>query len=91
MKKVDVINRLAEVRGTTKKEATEIVDAVLDIVKDGIKEDGEVDFYGFCKFQKVHKEAGTARSPLTGETVDVAAKDVPKCKFSSGFKKFLNE
>lgn len=91
MKKVDVIAKLAEVRGTTKKEATEIVDAFLDIVKTGIKEDGEVDFYGFCKFQKVHKEAGTARSPLTGETIDVPAKDVPKCKFSSAYKNFLNE
>lgn len=91
MKKVDVIAKLAEVRGTTKKEATEVVDAFLDIVKAGIKEDGEVDFYGFCKFQKVHKEAGTARSPLTGETIDVPAKDVPKCKFSSAYKNFLNE
>lgn len=91
MKKVDVIAKLAEVRDITKKEATEIVDAVLDIVKVGIKEDGEVDFYGFCKFQKVHKEAGTARSPLTGETIDVPAKEAPKCKFSSTFKKYLNE
>ena len=91
MKKVDVIAKLAEVRDITKKEATEIVDAVLDIVKVGIKEDGEVDFYGFCKFQKVHKEAGTARSPLTGETIDVPAKEAPKCKFSSAFKNYLNE
>ena len=74
MKKVDVIAKLSEVRNITKKEATEIVEAFLDIVKVGIKEDGEVDFYGFCKFQKVHKEAGTARSPLTGETIDVPAK-----------------
>ena len=91
MKKVDVIAKLAEQRGMTKKEAGEIVEAVLDIIKTGIKEDGEVDFYGFCKFQKVHKEAGTARSPLTGDTIDVPAKDVPKCKFSSAFKKYLNE
>lgn len=89
MKKIDVANKLAEVRGISKKESGEIVDAFLDIVKTGIKEDGEVDFYGFAKFSKVHKEAGTARSPKTGETVAVPAKDVPKCKFSSAFKKEL--
>nr|DAZ43083.1 MAG TPA: DNA binding protein [Caudoviricetes sp.] len=89
MKKVDVIAKLAEQRKMTKKEAGEIVEAVLDIIKTGIKEDGEVDFYGFCKFQKVHKDATTARSPQTGETVNVPEKDVPKCKFSSAFKKEL--
>lgn len=89
MKKIDVVNKLADIRGISKKEADEIVNQVLDIVKTGIKEDGEVDFYGFAKFTKVHKEATTARSPKTGETVGVPAKDLPKCKFSSAFKKEL--
>lgn len=89
MKKIDIIDKLATVRDISKKEATEIVDTVLDIVKTGIKEDGEVDFYGFCKFTKVHKEATTARNVKTGEPVAVPAKDVPKCKFSSAFKKEL--
>lgn len=89
MKKNDVIEKLAEVRGISKKESGEIVDTFLDIVKTGIKEDGEVDFYGFAKFVKVHKEAGTARNPKTGVTVPVPEKNVPKCKFSSAFKKEL--
>jgi len=87
MKKIDVINKLSNIRGISKKESDEIVNQVLDIVKTGIREDGEVDFYGFAKFTKVHKEAATARSPKTGETVNVPAKDVPKCRFSSAFKK----
>jgi DNA-binding protein HU-beta len=87
MKKIDVIEKLANEREITKKEATEIVDAVIDIIKAGIKYDGEVDFYGFVKFTKVHKDATTARSPKTGEIVDVPEKDVPKAKFSSTFKK----
>jgi len=89
MKKNDVVNELSNMRNITKKEAGEIVEQVLDIIKTGIKEDGEVDFYGFAKFTKVHKNATTARSPKTGETVQVAEKDVPKCKFSSIFKKEL--
>ena len=89
MKKIDVVNKLSEVRSLSKKQAGEIVDQIIDIIKTGIKEDGEVDFYGFAKFTKVHKDAATARSPKTGETVNVPAKDVPKCKFSSTFKKEL--
>lgn len=89
MKKINVVEKLAQIRGISKKESGEIVDTFLDIVKTGIKEDGEVDFYGFFKFSRVHKDAGTARSPKTGEIVKVPAKDVPKCKFSSAFKKEL--
>lgn len=89
MKKIDIVNKVSEVRNISKKEAGEIVDQILDIVKTGIKNDGVVDLYGFAKFTKVHKEATTARCPKTGETVNVAAKDVPKCKFSSTFKKEL--
>ena len=89
MKKVDVVEKLAQVRGISKKESGEIVDTFLDIVKTGIKEDGEVDFYGFVKLYKFHKEAGMAKNPKTGEAVEVPAKDIPKAKFSSAFKKEL--
>lgn len=89
MKKQDVVNKLAEVRNITKKEASSIVEDFLGILRDGIKEEGEVDFYGFFKMYKQHKEAGTARSPKTGEVVAVPEKDVPKCKFSSAFKREL--
>lgn len=89
MKKTDIANVVANVRGISKKDAAEIVDLVIDTIKAGIKGEGEVDLYGFVKFTKVHKDATTARSPKTGETVDVAAKDVPKCKFSAAFKREL--
>ena len=89
MKKIDVVNKLSEDREISKKEAGEIVENVLDIIKEGIKTDGEVDFYGFVKFTKVHKDATTARNVKTGEPVSVPEKDVPKAKFSSAFKKEL--
>ena len=90
MKKVDVIEKLAEVKGISKKESGEIVDAFLDIVKTGIKEDGEVDFYGFLKLSRIHKDESTARNVRTGEPIIVPEKEVPKCKFSKSFKDYLN-
>lgn len=91
MRKVDFVNRFAEVRGTTKKEAGEIVDAFLDVLKEGIKEDGEVDFFGFIKFTKDYRDATVKKSPRTGEPVEVPAKYVPKAKFSTAFKREINE
>ena len=90
MKKIDVAAKLAEAREISKKEATEILDTVIDIIKTGVKEDGEVDLFGFVKISKIHKDATTARSPRTGEMIDVPEKDVPKAKFSSTFKNELN-
>lgn len=90
MKKIDVIDKLAIARDISKKEATEIVDTVLDIVKTGVKEDGEVDFYGFMKVSRIHKDATTARNVKTGEPVAVPEKEVPKAKFSKAFKDYLN-
>lgn len=89
MKKIDIVNKISETRDMSKKEAGDIVDQIVDIIKTGIKEDGEVDIYGFAKFTKEHKDAATARNPKTGEAVKVPAKDIPKCKFSSAFKKEL--
>lgn len=90
MKKVDIIEKLSNEREISKKEATEIVDFVFDTMKSGVVEDGEVDIYGFMKLTKVHKDASTARSPKTGETVNVPEKDVPKAKFSKAFKDMVN-
>ena len=90
MKKIDVAAKLAEAREISKKEATEILDTVIGIIKTGVKEDGEVDLFGFVKISKIHKDATTARSPRTGEMIDVPEKDVPKAKFSSAFKNELN-
>lgn len=90
LKKVDLVERYAQEMECSKKDATVVVDKVIELIKTGVIEDGCVDLYGFMKLEKVHKEAGTARSPKTGETIVVPAKDVPKCKFSAAFKREVN-
>ena len=53
--------------------------------------EGVVDITGFVKLEKVYKEATTARNPQTGESIAVPAKYIPKAKFSSTFKREINE
>lgn len=91
MKKIDIVNSLKDTRSISKADAAEIVDQVIDIMKNGVKADGELDIFGFLKITKAHKDAGTARNPRTGETVNIPEKNVPKVKFSKTFKDFLNE
>lgn len=89
LKKVDLVERYAQEMKCSKKDATAVIDKVIELIKTGVIEDG-VDLYGFMKIEKQYKEAGTARSPKTGETVEVPAKYVPKCKFSAAFKREVN-
>ena len=91
MKKNDIIAVYAEKNNVTKKAATEVVGSVIDIIKDGILTEGVVDITGFVKLEKVYKEATTARNPQTGESIAVPSKYIPKAKFSSTFKREVNE
>ena len=91
MKKNDIIAVYAEKNNVTKKAATEVVGSVIDIIKDGILTEGVVDITGFVKLEKVYKEATTARNLQTGESIAVPSKYIPKAKFSSTFKRKVNE
>ena len=84
------IAKYAEMHDVPKSQAKIIVNNMIDTMQSAVIEDGGVDFYGFMKIEKVHKEAGTARSPQTGETIAIPEKDVPKAKFSTRFKKAVN-
>lgn len=89
LKKTDSIERYVQEMETSKKDATTVIEKVIDLLKEGIKEDG-VDLYGFVKFEKQYKEACEKRNPRTGEMGHVEAKYVPKAKFSPAFKREIN-
>lgn len=90
-KKTDLIERYAQEMETSKKDAATVIEKVIDLLKEGIKEEDGVDLYGFVKFEKQYKEACEKRNPRTGEMVHVDAKYVPKAKFSTAFKREINE
>ena len=90
LNKNELIDKYASAYDIHKTEAKKNIDEVIDMIQRAVIEDGGVDFYGFMKIEKAHKDESTARNPLSGEKVVVAAKDVPKAKFSSRFKKAVN-
>ena len=90
LKKTDLIEKYALEMGITKKDATVVVEKVIEIMKDSLIHNDGLDIFGFIKMEKVYKEAHEKKSPFTGEIVTVAAKYTPKAKFSSAFKKELN-
>jgi len=86
MKKQDLVNIVVEITGGTKVQAEEIVKAIFDAVAKEMAKGGTADIAGFGKFEGVMRDARTARNPRTGETVQVAAKRVPKFKAGKALK-----
>ena len=76
MSKEILVNKIVESCGTTKKEAALMLDTVLDVIVEAIKENDDLTIYGFGKFVKKHKEAHTGRNPKTGEEIPITARRV---------------
>ena len=88
--KAELVDQVAASAGTDKTTAAAVLKAFEDVVVSGVSKGDKIALTGFLTFQKVHKEATTARNPRTGESVPVAAKDVPKVSVGASFKNAVN-
>ena len=91
MNKVELASAVAEKVGSSKKQSTEVVDVILNVIKDELVDGGEIAITGFGKFSVVDRDARVARNPLTGEDIQVPAKKAVKFKASSTLKAEVNE
>jgi len=84
--KKDVMERVHEILGGTKKDAGIAVDAVISSISDLFVKEGEVKLVGFGTFTTAVSKARKARNPKTGEAIDVPAKTRAKMRFSTALK-----
>lgn len=72
--------------GSTKVQAEQVVDTVIDSIVKSLKKGDEVSIAGLGIFSVKARAARTARNPRTGETVKVAATKVPKFRAAKALK-----
>jgi DNA-binding protein HU-beta len=89
-KKILIDTIVANNEGMTNKDAERAIDAVLGGITKALQNGEKVSLVGFGNFEKKHKEAGTARNPSNGETIQVPAKNVPTFKAGKGLKDAMN-
>jgi len=89
MKKDVFIREFAKRANLTQKDAREVVVALFDTIFEAMKDEDGVSPVQGVKFMTTHRDARTARNPQTGEAIAVAAKDVPKVKFSPTVKEMF--
>lgn len=90
MRKVDIANDLYEKIGIPKKEATDIVEMVLDTIKVTLQKGETVKIAGFGNFVVRSKRERKGRNPKTGEEIGITPRKVVTFKPSQIFKRDVN-
>ena len=87
--KSDLVNAVMEIEGLkiTKKGAVEIINTVLDKIKDALSTGNKVQLVGFGTFSVVKRKARQGRNPRTGKKIKIPARKVPKFSASKELKK----
>jgi integration host factor subunit alpha len=88
--KADIVERVFEKVGFSKKEASEVVDAVFEIVKGHLENGRKVKVSGFGTFSVHDKQARRGRNPQTGNAITIRGRRVLGFKASPVLKKSLN-
>jgi DNA-binding protein HU-beta len=90
MNKSELIAKVAEETGLSKKDATKSVDAVLDAIAGALKNGEKVQLVGFGNFEVRERSARKGRNPQTGEEIEIPASKVPAFKPGKALKDGIN-
>ncbi len=86
MNKAGIVEVIQGVLGGTKVQAEQVVDTVFDTIVKTLKKGDEVSIAGIGIFSVKKRAARQARNPRTGETISVAAMNVPKFRAAKALK-----
>ena len=90
MKKVELVEAVAEATGLTKADATRAIDATFEAITGALKDGDKVPLVGFGTFAVSKRAAREGRNPQTGETVKIAARNAVTFKAGSALKDAVN-
>jgi integration host factor subunit alpha len=91
MTKADLVERVYENVGFSKKEAAEVVDDVFETIKSALTEGEKIKISGFGNFVVREKAARRGRNPQTNKAIVISARRVLTFKPSQVLKAALNE
>ncbi|MBR2802763.1 MAG: HU family DNA-binding protein [Erysipelotrichaceae bacterium] len=86
LNKKGLADQVAEQVGLTKKDAAAVVDAVFASITETLAKGGEVDIYGFGKFEVKSRAARNGINPITKEKIEIKSSKVPSFKSSKSLK-----
>ena len=90
MNKSELIDAIAAASDISKADAGRALDATLDAVTGALKKGDSVSLVGFGTFSVKQRAAREGRNPQTGETIQIAAANVPGFKAGKALKDAVN-
>lgn len=90
MTKGDIVERIYEKIGFSKKEASEVVESVFEIIKNRLGRGEKVKISGFGNFVVNAKRPRKGRNPQTGDEITISGRRVLTFKASQVLKKTMN-
>ncbi len=91
MNKGDLVERIAQRTGLTKKDARKALDATIDIITEAIAANEEVLLTGFGKFEVRTRKASQRINPQTQKKIMVPEKVVPAFKAGKNLKTLVSK
>ncbi len=91
MNKVELIEKMSESSGLSKKDADCALKAFLEAVSSELLKGGDVQISGFGTFSVTERSAREGKNPATGETMQIAAARTPKFRPGKALKDKLNK
>ncbi len=86
MNKEQLVERVADKTGATKKDAMDVLNSALDLVTATLKKGDKVTLVGFGTFLVRRRKAREGRNPQTGAKIKIPAKRVPAFTAGKEFK-----
>jgi len=90
MTKADIVERIYEKVGFSKKEATDVVEAIFELLKGRLQQGEKVKISGFGNFIINAKRPRKGRNPQTGDEIIISGRRVLSFKPSPVLKKSIN-
>jgi integration host factor subunit alpha len=90
MTKADIVERIHQKIGFSKKESAEMVETVFSIIKNTLETGEKIKIAGFGNFVVKQKANRRGRNPQTGETITIGARRILTFKPSQVLKISIN-
>ncbi len=91
MNKTELVAKVAEKAGLTKKDAEKAVNALLSSVQDALVKKDKVQMIGFGTFEVKARAARAGRNPQTGDAIKIPASKNPVFKAGKALKDAVNK
>ncbi|MCD4733430.1 HU family DNA-binding protein [bacterium] len=89
MTRQDLVDRISNDAGLTKKQAGLALDAVISGIKGGMKKGEKVTLVGFGTFYVAERKARMGRNPRTQEKINIPARKVPNFRAGKALKELI--